>query len=93
MLNLTFYLTENGIKFLFDPNNLGLSKEIKIKYFLKDFSFDSDNKLANYKEIADAVTKYFTDFKQKYEKQENSNAYFDRKSADSANLLGSVTTR
>lgn len=34
MLNLASYLTQNGIRFKFDPLNLGLSKEIKVKYFL-----------------------------------------------------------
>jgi hypothetical protein len=68
MLNLTFYLTERGIKFLFDPDNVGLSKDIKIKYFLKDFSIDTENKFANYKETSEAVVEYFTEFKKRQEK-------------------------
>ena len=44
------YLTGCGVKFNFDPKCVGLSKDIKIKYFLKEFSIDSENKLANYKE-------------------------------------------
>ena len=49
MLSLTHYLTEKGIKFKFDPKCLGLSKGIKAKYFLNEFSIDPDHKLANYR--------------------------------------------
>jgi hypothetical protein len=52
MLNLASYLTQNGIKFKFDPNNIGLSKEIKLKYFLNEFSIDNDKKMLNFKEIS-----------------------------------------
>jgi len=41
MLNLASYLTQHGIKFKFDPANIGLSKDIKLKYFLNEFSIDN----------------------------------------------------
>jgi hypothetical protein len=49
ILNLATYLTQNGIKFKFNPRNLGLSKDIKVKYFLNEFAIDNDKKLANFK--------------------------------------------
>ena len=59
MLSLANYLTQNGIKFKFNSHNLGLSKEIHIKYFLNEFSLDSDHKLANYKEIEQEILTFF----------------------------------
>ena len=49
-MNLVGYLTSNGLNFNFDPCCVGLSKDIKIKYFLKEFTIHNENKLANYKE-------------------------------------------
>lgn len=34
MLNVSSYLSQQGIKFVFNPKSVGLSKDIKIKYFL-----------------------------------------------------------
>ena len=55
MLNLTSYLTQNGIKFKFDPSSMGLSKDIKLKYFLSEFSFDNDKKISNYKQTEEEI--------------------------------------
>jgi len=55
MLNLANYLASNGITFTFDPECLGLSKDIKIKYFLDKFSIDNEGKLANYKRIEEEI--------------------------------------
>lgn len=33
-MNLASYLAKKGIKFRFDPKAVGLSRDIKIKYFL-----------------------------------------------------------
>lgn len=49
MLNLATYLTQAGIRFRFEPRNLGLSRDIKVKYFLDEFSIDAERKLLNYK--------------------------------------------
>lgn len=51
MLTLANYLAQNNIKFHFDPYCLGLSKEIKIKYFLHEFCIDSEKKIAGFKEV------------------------------------------
>lgn len=94
MLSLANYLTQNGIRFVFDPDCLGLSKDIRVKYFLNEFSVDHERKLANYKEAEEEVVRFFSDFKKKYAKEETTtSSIYDRKSADSANHLGSVTTR
>lgn len=34
MLTLANHLTQHNIRFRFDPSALGLSKDIKVKYFL-----------------------------------------------------------
>ena len=49
LLNLTSYLTQNGVKFTFSPRCVGLSKDITIKYFLNEFAIDHENKFINYK--------------------------------------------
>lgn len=38
MLDLSSYLNANGIAFTFDPRFVGLNEEIRLKYFLGDFS-------------------------------------------------------
>ena len=63
MTSLAGYLTSNGVKFAFDPKCVGLSKEIKIKYFLKEFSIDNDNKLANYKDNEKKISNFFHQLK------------------------------
>lgn len=40
MLSLANYLTQKNVKFSFDPHCLGLSKEIRVKYFLNEFVLD-----------------------------------------------------
>ncbi len=35
MLDLTRYLAKQDIKYHFDPKCIGLSKEIKVKYFMQ----------------------------------------------------------
>jgi len=37
LTSLAGYLTGKGVKFIFDPKCVGLNKDIKIKYFLKEF--------------------------------------------------------
>ncbi len=95
MLSLANYLTQNGIRFKFDPKHLGLSKEIKVKYFLSEFAIDHDKKLAYYKEVEEDIVKFFGDFRESGEDthSKSTSSLLDRKSADSANLLGSNTTR
>lgn len=95
MLNLANFLTQQGIKFKFHPSNLGLSKDIKVKYFLSEFAID-DKKLSNYKEVEEDIVKFFGDFRDTSEdkdKDKEQSSLLDRKSADSANLFGSNTTR
>jgi hypothetical protein len=40
MLELAEYLSRSSIRFAFEPDCLGLSSELTIKYFLKEFSLD-----------------------------------------------------
>ena len=98
MLNLATYLTQSGIRFQFDPKGIGLSKDIRIKYFLKEFAIDNEHKLANYKVVEEQVNAFFTEFKELQEERNpketpKSATCLDRKSADSANLFGSAGTR
>jgi hypothetical protein len=92
MLNLATYLTQAGIRFRFEPRNLGLSREIKVKYFLDEFSIDTERKLLNYKEAEEAIVRFFGDFKDQEKEHPKSSNLIDRKSADSANLFVSSTT-
>jgi hypothetical protein len=50
MVSLAGYLTQQGIKFRFDPGLLGLSKEIKVKYFLSEFAIENEAKMNSFKE-------------------------------------------
>lgn len=94
MLNLATYLTQSGLKFKFNPKNIGLSKDIKVKYFLSEFAIDNEKKLANYKEVEEDILRFFSEFRESCEEKEHpkSSTIIDRKSADSANLFGSSTT-
>ena len=92
MLNLATYLTQTGIRFRFEPGNLGLSREIKVKYFLDEFSIDADRKLLNYKEAQEGIVRFFGDFRDQEKEYSKSFTLIDRKSAESANLFGSTTT-
>lgn len=49
-MNLASYLAKNGVKFAFNPQCVGLSRDIKIKYFLAEFSIDYENKFVAFKE-------------------------------------------
>lgn len=40
MVELAESLTRSSIKFAFDPECLGLSKDMTVKYFLKEFNLD-----------------------------------------------------
>lgn len=88
MIALTRYLTKHNIKFHFDPDCLGLSKDIKVKYFLQEFMVDSENQNEYYEEVTAEIEEYFQDFKTTYGREEEASTDFtERKSADSA-LLG-----
>lgn len=88
MLEVATYLTQHSIKFRFDPKCIGLSKSIKVKYFLHEFMVDTDNKMNNYKEVQAEIVAFFKEFKEVKEKTiETSTDYSDRKSADSCLLL------
>ena len=88
MLTLASFLTQHSIKFRFDPCSLGLSKDIKIKYFLHEFMIDSESKIANFKKVEGEILDFFQDFRSRYQKnEETSTDYSDRKSADSAMRL------
>ena len=87
MLTLASYLTQHNIKFHFDPNCFGLSKSIKVKYFLHEFMIDGD-RMNNYKEVEAEIVAFFREFKVSDEKNaETATDYSDRKSADSCLLL------
>jgi len=49
MLSLASFLTQQRIKFSFNPRCLGLDPELKVKYFLNEFMIDSQNKMSNFK--------------------------------------------
>ncbi len=88
MLALANYLTQHNIKFRFDPNCIGLSKSIRVKYFLHEFMIDGESKMSNYKEVEAEIVAFFKEFKDLDEKTfETSTDYSDRKSADSCLLL------
>jgi len=53
------YLTKHNIKFRFDPKCLGLSKDIKVKYFLHEFAIDTERKMVNYKEAEEEIMAFF----------------------------------
>lgn len=93
MVGLANYLTSQGIRFVFDPRCLGLSRDIRVKYFLNEFAVDHERKLANFKEVQADIRQFFLEFRNVPEKEEELCEYLDRKSADSANLLASITTR
>ena len=93
VLSLANYLTQNGIKFAFNPQNLGLSKDIHVKYFLNEFSIDSEHKLNNYKEIEHDIVIFFEDFKNGSVEDKTDGLYSDRKSADCAIYAASIITR
>ena len=63
LLALANYLTNNGIRFAFEPQCVGLSKDIKIKYFLTEFAIDHQNKLANYKDNEEKINEYFEELR------------------------------
>ena len=42
MVQLAEHLTRMGIKYAFDPDCLGLCKDMRVKYFLNEFTIDSD---------------------------------------------------
>lgn len=43
MVELAENLTRSSIKFVFDPECLGLSKDMTVKYFLKEFNLDFED--------------------------------------------------
>jgi hypothetical protein len=63
LLSLANSLTQQSIKFRFDPRCLGLDSELKIKYFLNEFMIDSQNKMANFKVIEGEISSFFRMFK------------------------------
>lgn len=50
LMNLASFLAKRGVKFVFDPKCVGLSQDIKVKYFLAEFAMDYENKFANFKD-------------------------------------------
>lgn len=90
MMTLTRYLVKNDIKFHFDPDCLGLSKDIKVKYFLTEFMVDSENQNDYYEQVSAEIEEYFQDFRMTYGREDEASTDFtERKSADSA-LLGKL---
>ena len=63
MLTLANFLTQQNIKFSFDPGCLGLDSEMKVKYFLQEFSVDSQNKMNNFKVLEGEISSFFREFK------------------------------
>lgn len=59
MLELADYLCRSSIKFSFDPDCLGLSENMTVKYFLNQFAVDLDNSKENLEEIKKDVLMYF----------------------------------
>ena len=64
LMNLANYLAQSGIKFRFDGRCVGLSKDIKIKYFLREFAIDNENKLVHYRENEARIIAYFEKIRQ-----------------------------
>ena len=63
MMNLATSLAHQGIRFHFNPHCIGLSRDITIKYFLSDFSYDPENKMEGFKETSLQILNFFNDFK------------------------------
>jgi hypothetical protein len=59
MLELAESLARSSIKFSFDPNCLGLSKDMTVKYFLKEFNLDFDDREEHFEQLRVEITKFF----------------------------------
>lgn len=59
LYELVEYLTRSSIKFDFDPDNIGLSKDMTIKYFLNEFSIDLENQEDNLKMLQAEIRAFF----------------------------------
>ena len=85
MLSLSNFLTQQNIKFSFDPTCIGLDENIKVKYFLSEFMVDSQNKMGNFKVLEGEVNGFFREFKEFYsQSSRDSTEPAERKSADAA---------
>lgn len=62
-MSLATFLSRKGVKFVFDPKCVGLSRDIKIKYFLGEFAMDYDNKFANFKQNEQLILEFIEDLK------------------------------
>jgi hypothetical protein len=59
MLELAEHLTRIGIKFAFNPEYLGLSKEMSVKYFLNEFTIDFEGQEEHFEELKIDICKFF----------------------------------
>jgi len=46
-MELADFLSRSSIAFVFDPESVGLSPDLTVKYFLKEFSVDLENQNKN----------------------------------------------
>ena len=90
MVCLARYLSQAGIKFRFNPSNVGLSQEIKLKYFLADFTVDVEGHEQNFKEAEAEIRAFFTEFKNSSPDLSEEEEERVRKSADSALTLSTT---
>lgn len=63
LMDVASFLAKKGLKFDFDPRCVGLSKDIKIKYFLGEFEMDSENKFVNFKENQAKIQEFFEELR------------------------------
>lgn len=64
LLSLASFLTQQNIKFSFDPRCMGLDSELKVKYLLNEFMVDSQNKMSNFKVVEGEIGSFFRMFKE-----------------------------
>lgn len=63
MVLLAEHLTRMGIKYAFDPDCLGLCKDMRVKYFLNEFTIDFDGQEEHFEELKADIHKFFKELK------------------------------
>ena len=59
LLELAEFLSRSSIRFSFDPNAIGLTQNMHIKYFLKEFTVDIEHREENLVELQTDIRAHF----------------------------------
>ncbi len=62
MLELAEYLSRSSIKFVFDPESIGLSENMSIKYFISEFVVDLNSSEENLEKLQKDIKRFFREF-------------------------------